>query len=249
MAGDAAGWWDRFQPFSAVHFVVVLVFIAGTTVLCGLGARWRSTSRESRLRHGLAWANIAVQSYSVLWYLRPAAFKIDESLPLHVCDVCGWLACFALLREARWVRTLTFMWGLGLCTQAFVTPIVTAGPGYTRFWLFWLTHGLIVGTSVYLFVVLRYRPRLRDLGVALAWLWAYGFSAIAINLWLDTNYVFVGRTTPEAPTIVDQLGPWPRRLIWMGALTIGILSAVYGVSRGIGRLVDGRGAARDGMAA
>jgi uncharacterized membrane protein YwaF len=34
----------------------------------------------------------------------------------------------------------------------------------------------------------------------------------------DWNYGFVGPSTPEQPTPVDSLGPYPRRLVWMSLL-------------------------------
>src|SRR5262245_25564839 len=115
-------WWTEFEPFSATHAVVVLIFLLTVSTLCVWGVRYRDTRTELRARRLVAWCAITFQLLALGWYMQPRVFKLDESLPLHVCDICGWTAWLALATNWRWARTLTFLWGIALCTQAFVTP-------------------------------------------------------------------------------------------------------------------------------
>ena len=38
---------------------------------------------------------------------------------------------------------------------------------------------------------------------------------IIFNLLFSTSYCFTSRWTPMNPTILDVLGPWPLRILWM----------------------------------
>jgi len=42
---------------------------------------------------------------------------------------------------------------------------------------------------------------------------AYVVVVLPIDLLLDANYGFVGKSKPLNPSIVDLLGPWPERLL------------------------------------
>jgi uncharacterized membrane protein YwaF len=46
----------------------------------------------------------------------------------------------------------------------------------------------------------------------------------ALNLALDANYGYVGAKTPETPTVIDLVGPFPLRVFIMSALTIVLMT-------------------------
>ncbi|MDQ7014014.1 MAG: TIGR02206 family membrane protein [Planctomycetota bacterium] len=174
---------------------------------------------EWRLRLIWAWTTIAWQTMATVWYLLPRNFDWYESLPLHLCDLAAWVAPFALLTQKRWLRTLLYFWGIGLSTQAFLTPVVEGGHGDFRYWLFFIGHTQIVGSAIYDVVVLGYRPNLRDWGVVTLLSLAWIVPVTAFNLLMDVNYGYTGRMTPGGTTVLDYLGPWPWRLGTMFVLT------------------------------
>jgi uncharacterized membrane protein YwaF len=48
----------------------------------------------------------------------------------------------------------------------------------------------------------------------------------AIDVTFDLNYGYLGRSNPGQPTILDLLGPWPFRVVYMmllGALAMTLL--------------------------
>ncbi len=175
--------------------------------------------REWRLRLLWVWTTIAWQTMATVWYLLPRNFDWYESLPLHLCDLAAWVAPLALLTQKRWLRTLLYFWGIGLSTQAFLTPVVEGGHGDFRYWLFFIGHTQIVGSALYDVVVLGYRPRLRDWGIVTLLTLAWIVPVTAFNLLMDVNYGYTGRMTPGGTTVLDYLGPWPWRLGTMFVLT------------------------------
>lgn len=219
----AAPWLEEFRAFSGTHLVV---FIATMTLMVGaatLGRRWRKEGRERaewRFRLGWSLFIVAFQIYAVAWYAWPSRFELDRSLPLHICDLVVWLAPVALLTQGRLARTLLYFWGVGLSTQAFFTPVLTAGGASPEFWLFWVGHTQIVGSAIYDAVALGYRPGLRDLRNAFGVTLLYAVVVTPLNLACEVNYGYVGPSKPETPTVIDALGDWPMRIVPLAGLTL-----------------------------
>lgn len=221
-------WATDFRSFTLFHLVVVLVcgtLMVGSVVL---GRRWRGTPREKVLRYTWVWATIGWQAFATVWWLLPANFDPLKSLPIHLCDIAAWVAPLALLTQDKRLRALLYFWGIGLSTQAFFTPVLRAGYDTYEFWLFWMGHTQIVGSAVYDCAVLGYRP-------TFAHWWRvvlFNIALVAVVMVINevavpaifggpgSNYWYVGRTLPEAKTLLNELGPWPMRAVWLALLGI-----------------------------
>lgn len=160
----------------------------------------------------MAFAALLVWLGANAWPLRPGHIDRQVSIPFHVTDVVGLLAPLALTRGWRWARNILYFWGFGLTTQAFVTPALSHGPATVSFWCFWLGHVAILAAAVY-DVARGYRPTWRDYGLAVGMAVVYFVLALSLDVALGVNYGFVGPSNPEQPSLIDVLGPWPRRLL------------------------------------
>lgn len=149
-----------------------------------------------------------MHGFTQIWENLPSRFDASQSLPLHICDIVPWIGAAALLFSIRSLRSLAYFWGIGLSVWALITPILSVGPAHLRYWLFWLGHGQIIGTAAYLVVVLKYRPRMRDLGVVAIATIVYVLAVLPVDFLFDADYGYVGRQSPTAP-----LGPWPARVL------------------------------------
>lgn len=214
----SAAWSDTFTQFSAFHLLCVAVCVVAVVIVCGVGRRLLlqgQIARESRFCSALGGSMGVIAIGYTAYFLAPSNFSWQRSLPLQFCDLLVLLAPLALLTSVRWIRTLVVFWGIGLSTQAFVSPIVRVGYTHTYFWLFWGSHLAIVMAAAYLFTVHRYRATGRDLLTVTAAMVIYTAAIVPLNIAIDANYGFAGRTKPDAATIMDVLGPWPLRLVWM----------------------------------
>ncbi|MFO0836301.1 MAG: TIGR02206 family membrane protein [Phycisphaerales bacterium] len=248
----APSWREAFTPLGLFHLCVLVVggVCIGTPII--LGMRWRAkaqdplahhhdapsnagpsaavagaSSRESTLRACVGWSTLITQALMLIYYIRPSRFVLSESLPLHICDLAGWIGGAALVTQKRWLRTLGYYWGFALCTQAFFTPIVTQGFGHIKFWLYWINHMQIVGCAAYDLVVLRYRPAWRDFFAAAGQTFLYAIVLMMpVNAWLTTNYAYTGPSRPSAPTILDELGPWPLRVVWIVLMASAVFALI-----------------------
>ena len=215
---------DTFHPYSAPHALAVLAFLVITITCVLVGRRLRGTPGEAPWRVGLTIAAAMVWLVSLTLWAMPGTFDPAISLPLHLCDLAGLALPLALLPGWRWARALVWFWGIGLSSQAFVTPTLTQPVGSLLFLNFWSTHIAVVGGAIYLVLVERYRPKFRDFArtVVISLFW---FALVlALNTATRWNYGYIGPTPPDQPpTVIDFLGPWPARVVPLALLGIAVM--------------------------
>jgi hypothetical integral membrane protein (TIGR02206 family) len=199
----------------------------------------RGTASGRRFEMALA---VAV---ATLWFSYQAydfaqhGFDPRYTLPLQMCDFSALIAALVFIRPSRGLQSLAYFWGLALGTQAIITPDLAGGPSSLSFWAFWLYHLFVVGAGVYVVAVHRFRPEWKDLRFALLMGVLYAAVMFTIDLVFDLNYGYLGRFTPSRPTLLDYLGPWPLRCVFMvmlGAIGMTALWLPWQVSRGARRL-------------
>lgn len=218
---------DVFEPFSRCHALAAALCMLGAGVWIARGLRAGVPTSERRVRLAWVWGIVLWQAWTVTYWMLPHRFDVHKSLPLHLCDLAPWAAAWALTRESAWARALLYFWGIGLCTQAFITPVVTVGWSSWEFWFFWVQHTQIVGAAVYEIVVRGARPDRRALRLALILSYAYVAIMFLLNLALGTNYGYVGATRPDAPTVIDRLGAWPLRVVWLALIVHALFIALW----------------------
>lgn len=216
--------FGSFQSFTICHLAASTASALAILGLILLGRRWRGSLGERRIRIAWSASIVLFQVYVVAWFLLPANFDPGESFPLHLCDLAAWVAPFALIGRWRAARAILFFWGLGLSSQAFITPTLTAGLDSPRFWIFWIQHIQIVGSAIYDMVVGGFIPRWRDFWIATAANVAYAVVILPLDVLYGLNYGYVGPSLADRPTIVDRLGSWPLRIIWIAALAEGVMA-------------------------
>lgn len=226
---DASSWWmSSFRPFGFQHFLPAGFALIAMTVLSAIGWKFAGTPRERKLRLPIAWAALAYGVFVSVWYVVPPHLVWAKSLPLHMCDIMVLIAPAAMLTRARWLRSLACFWGVALCSQAFITPILTIGLNDAEYYFFWTSHAIIIGTSVYDYIAGGFRPTWKDYRACVLCGLVWVVSVFCINLVIDgANYGYVGNVTPKQPTIVDTLGPWPLRAFLVAVIAIAACGVVF----------------------
>lgn len=224
---------QHFVPFTLTHAIVVIAFLASLSALCVWARRAPAASRRSA-EIALGSANVLAWFAYIAYWFAPARFSWERALPLHLCDLAAIVAPLAMVLgdRARWLRTLTFYWGLVLSSQAFITPTLTDGPADLYFWIFWYQHAAIVGGAVYEIAARHYHPTARDFLLATALSLGYLVTVLAVNIGLSANYGYVGPSLPLSPTVLDALGPWPPRVL----LVIVLATAAFAIATPLGAL-------------
>ncbi|HEY5546656.1 MAG TPA: TIGR02206 family membrane protein [Gemmatimonadaceae bacterium] len=214
------------DSFGAPHIITVAILVAGIAGLCWIG---RSLDGMARRRYEMALA-VAV---GALWISYQAydfsrhGFDPRYTLPLQMCDFSALIAALVMVRPRRGLQSLAYFWGLALGTQAVITPDLAGGPSSVSFWAFWIYHLFVVGAGVYVVVVQRFRPEWKDLRFALSMGVLYAAAMFTIDAIFDLNYGYFGRTVPSRPTLLDVLGPWPLRCVFMVMLGAAAMTALW----------------------
>jgi hypothetical integral membrane protein (TIGR02206 family) len=210
--------WNVFAPYSGLHALSVVVcalLIAAPTLI----GRRLSKNGEAALRRALAALAVCYWlAYNIWWNWNGIDWL--NGLPLQLCDVNGLVAPLALVTGWRWARAALYFWTAALTVQAFIQPALSAGPASLVFWSFWTAHTIIAACAVYDVVVLGFRPGWSDLGRAIAVSAVYLAVVVPVNLWLGSDYGYVGNPPDikDIPPFVYALGPWPLRAIILAAL-------------------------------
>ncbi|MDX1385881.1 MAG: TIGR02206 family membrane protein, partial [Thermoanaerobaculia bacterium] len=149
-------WLHELRVGSPLHYATIGWCLAAMAAFALWGRALESPRKERRLRR--AWVVVmgALSAVVLSIAFHPRNFDARYSLPLHLCDVAILVAGVALWTRNRLARTLTYFWTLGLSTQAFLTPVVAAGPAHLEYWFFWILHVQVVGAAVYDLVVHGY---------------------------------------------------------------------------------------------
>lgn len=225
----------EFEPFGPTHAVITGLSLV-ICLACGVLAR-RERQRGGRsFADGFAGLVLGWNLLANLWWLMPANFKIGSSWPLHVCDLVNLFIPVAIWTRRRGLLAVSVLWGLGLSTQAFFTPTVDGTPGDMNFWLFWGGH---LAAAAGCFVIAggtEFRPGWKDWAQVVVFGVGLALALMLFNGRFGTNYGYVGNATPEAPTLIDRLGPWPLRVVWLvliGAAAQGVVVLIYPVLSGV----------------
>ena len=220
-----------FTLGSIQHLLPLGAIAALWLLIAMLTPRLSPTGREV-LRWGLAVGCGASWLSWDLWQLTHGLWSVRYSLPLHLCTLSVPLSAVLLLTRRAVLYELLYFWGFAGATQALLTPDLQAtGYNFPHFvyWIFWLSHGIILWTVVFAGAAWGYRPTWRSLGrVALITngvLVAVG----GVNWLTGGNYMFIARK-PAYPTLLDFLGPWPWYIIpleLIGLLAFGLVYLPY----------------------
>src|SRR5215213_8180811 len=78
---------DVFLAFSAGHMAIMALLAIATALACAAGIRWRGTAKLHRAELVAGWLMLAVYVTATVYWLHPAHFRLDVSLPIHMCDM------------------------------------------------------------------------------------------------------------------------------------------------------------------
>ena len=206
-----------FRAFTALHYETVAVCVALMAGVAWLGRHWRLSqpALEKKLRRGLGWFCLGVYAAYLDWLWQPRNFTWERSLPLEFCDMGLLVAAGVLLTNVAWLRGLLYFWATVFALQAFFTPVLQQGPATPDFWLFWAAHLGIEAAVVYDLVVGKFRPAPADFTRSYVISFFYAAALMILDVLTGWNYGFVGPGKPSTPTLLDELGEFPLRIVWM----------------------------------
>ena len=206
-----------FVPFGALHFSIVAL-VPVLVVALSRGPRW------TRIPLG-----VFLLINEIIWYafkLRTEGLRFPEGLPIQLCDLTLWLTVIALLTLNQWVFEAAYFLGIAGAGMAIIQPELWAPIASYPSIYFFLAHGGIVISILYLVWGKIARPRPGCLLRVLIMLNGYAALVGLFNAVFHTNYMFLCRK-PQAATLLDFFGPWPLYILAGEAIAMVLFTLLY----------------------
>jgi len=113
-----------------------------------------------------------------------------HSLPLHLCGISAIISFIVLFRFNQFLYEFLILLGIPGAIQSLATPELTLGYDQVLLVEYFVSHGGIILSGLYLTFVLGYKPRIRSwIGVVIA---SQVFLIIThtLNMLLESNYMY-----------------------------------------------------------
>ena len=205
-------WW-RFLFFTGI--------VAAAFIL--LGKKNPALKTRIRIFAGVALISVAVLLHIYLAYL--GKWQLQTSLPLQLCSMSGVLSGIVLLWRNQIMYELILYWGIPGAFYSLLTPEMTQGSGRLFIYEYYISHGGIIFSALYLSIVFQMSPRKHS------WLKIFLYSQFLLpvvglaDYILNANYMYL-REKPEVenPFII---GEWPWYILGLEAAMLLHFYLVY----------------------
>ncbi|ATH93681.1 membrane protein [Bacillus glycinifermentans] len=217
-----------FHFFSTSHIVTLLVIAALGVCLFV----FRRTLQEPKWNRVIRYAFVAILIMSEIsyhsWFIYVRSWTPRYCLPLHLSDLSVYLVIILLLTKNLNLFKFLYFAGLGSALQAMLTPdLGRYGFPHFRFFEFFISHGLVVLSCLFMIAAEKYKPTVRSLWITFLIVNVYAGVIFVINRMLQSNYMYMMRKPGGGASLLDVLGPWPWYILSSQAVTIVFFYLLY----------------------
>ena|ERR1700733_10191640 len=217
------------KPFvfmGASHITAIAITFAVPLALTAVSRARNSIPLQNAIRWSLA-VIVAVNwiAWMLLLYFK-GWFNIGNEIPLNLCDWATVATFVALVWPTQKSFELAYFWGLCGTLQALLTPDCVYDFPDAQFTLFFVYHGGIIASVLYLALGMKMRPVPMSFPRVIAWTLIYGVVAGTADAILGTDYGFL-RSKPDHLTLLSYLSPWPYYLPELVLVAIVFMAICY----------------------
>ena len=215
---------ESLEIFSNLWWQTNLITIGTIILLLFLGKRANPKQKEALAKAigaVLIFRTVGVHFY---WdYLD--IWKIESSLPLHLCGLAAILSGLVLFWRKQIAYECLYYWGLPGAFHSIMTPEFTIGTYGLLFFEYYLSHGGIILSAIYLTWILGMRPRKGSWWKIFFWSQLLVPIIGSINWILDANYMYLCiKPIAQNPFLI---GDWPWYLLGIEFVAIIHFFAIY----------------------
>lgn len=211
-------WWKMFM-ITSITIVVILY----------LGYRFSGFRETIANATGILLIAVAILIHPYLAY--SGKWNLQSSLPLNLCSLSGILSGVVLLKRNQLAFEFLLYWGISGAIHSLLTPELTLGSGGLLLYEYYISHGGIIFSALYLSIVLKMVPRKNS------WLKIFLFTQILLFLVaiadrnLDANYMYLlKKPLVHNPLII---GPWPWYILVLEIVALIHFYLVYLIFRSL----------------
>lgn len=206
---------EPFILFSKVHIIALILILSVNVLIYFMKDKLAQDRTDKFFRCFIASALLITELSFQLWCGFTGVWTAEYNLPFHLCSVATIICAVMLYKNSYDIYKLAYFWGLGGAIPAIITPDLS-GYNYPHyvFFKFFILHGLIIVSVIYMTFVHSYKLSLKDFINAFIYTNILALVTIPVNVITGGNYLFLCRK-PDALTLLDYLGPWPWYIIPM----------------------------------
>lgn len=202
-----------FELFGNTHIAAIGALILLNLILVSF--RNAADGTKTGVRWLLA---LILMGNEVAWHYWNVVYDtwtIKTMLPLHLCSLLVWTGAFMLMTRSYRVYEFMYFMGIAGAIQALATPgIGIYGFPHFVFFQYFLSHGLIITSAIYMTVVEGFRPTLKSIPRVVIWMNVYALVIYFINIAIGSNYLMINYK-PATPSLLDLLPAWPVYILYM----------------------------------
>jgi hypothetical integral membrane protein (TIGR02206 family) len=214
----------NLQLFGPVHLAILAAVPLLAAVLAAAQRRLAPGARG--LRYGLAVALFVEGASYYLNFVWHGKRLFPTHMPLELCDASLFLTIIALLTLNETVFDLAYYTVLAGASMSLLTPNLDEPfPSFITVQYF-VNHGLMVTSALYLVWSRQARPRPRSVARVMLGVNIYAAFIGAFDFFFKTDYMFLG-AKPQAVTLLTFLGPWPWYILTSEPVALGLFLLLY----------------------
>jgi len=226
------------EPFSLAHDLGMAMAAAIVIGIFAFRKRLGGARANRNARYALIAVLVGCELSLQVWYGLTDNWGW-YSLPFQLCSIMMWLSALLLLTRNRKLYEVTFFLGIMGALQALLTPNLDATFPEFRYFHFFIAHGAIIGASVFLTVIERFRPTTGSVFRAIGWLHVLAIPAAITNVLTGSNFMFLARK-PDTASLLDLLAPWPWYLLQLELVALILCFSLLGIVKAVDWLMLGR---------
>ncbi len=206
-------WWQS----NSITLAFIVVFL--------LLGQWANSENREKLAKFIG-VVLIIRTIGVHFYWDYLGiWKIESSLPLHLCGLSAILSGIVIFWRKQWAYECLYFWGLPGAFHSLMTPEFTIGTDGLLFYEYYLSHGGIILSSIYLTWILKMRPRRGSWWKIFLWSQLLIPIIGCINWALNANYMYLCiKPIAKNPFLI---GEWPWYLLGVECAVILHFFVIY----------------------
>jgi hypothetical integral membrane protein (TIGR02206 family) len=140
-------WWMSIVITSAIIYFLIK------------WSKQSSVAMQKSIAIALGSAFLFIAIFIHIYQLIRGEWNLQSSLPLNLCSLSAILSGIVLLYPNQLGYEVLLFWGIPGAFHSFITPELTLGNQNWYFYDYYIAHGGIILSVIYLTNILKYRPR------------------------------------------------------------------------------------------
>jgi hypothetical integral membrane protein (TIGR02206 family) len=213
---------QAFELFGTTHLAALAALVLRNLFL--IQFRNATDGAKTAIRWLLALILLGNEIAWHAWNSINGLWTVQTMLPLHLCSVLVWLGALMLITKSYRIYEFMYFMGIAGAIQALGTPgIGMYGFPHFVFFQYFLSHGLIITSAIFMTVVEGFRPTWKSILRVVIWMNMYALIVFFINIAIGSNYLLINEK-PDTPSLLDRLPEWPVYILYMEL--IGVISVL-----------------------